>query len=164
MFQAYTERAEHVLQCAKKISRQLGHSYVGTEHLLIGLLREKSCVPGQLLARKGVEEEKVLSLIAELIAPEQGNAVAERPGYTPRARFILEQAGMEAERFGETRISTEHIFLAMLKDVECVASRLLNTLSVSAREFGIYGCKRQGVSGGKCSSGKSAGTDGRKHS
>ncbi len=135
MFHGYTEKAERVIQSAKRVSRQLGHSYVGTEHLLIGLLREQTCVPGQLLAQKGVEEEKLLQLISDLIAPDTGVLTAERPDYTPRARRVLEQAREEAASFGEELVSTEHLFIAMLKDVECVSSRLLNTLSVSAREL-----------------------------
>ena len=147
MFQAYTEKAERVIQSAKRVSRQLGHSYVGTEHLLIGLLREQACVPGQLLAQKGVEEEKLLKLISDLIAPQTDCGVEERPDYTPRARYVLEQAAEEAGRFQEERVSTEHLFLAMLKDVECVASRLLNTLNVSARELYLAVLESMGVKG-----------------
>ncbi|MBQ8184947.1 MAG: ATP-dependent Clp protease ATP-binding subunit [Lachnospiraceae bacterium] len=147
MFGAYTEKAERVIQNAKRISKHLGHSYIGTEHLLIGLLREKTCVPGQLLAQKGVEEKKLLQLISDLIAPGAEAVVAERPDYTPRARRVLEQARAEAVRFQEERISTEHLFLAILKDLECVASRLLNTLNVSAKELYVAVLSSMGAKG-----------------
>ncbi len=137
MSHIYTEKAERVIRNAKKVSRQLKHSYIGTEHLLIGLLQEKNSVPGELLSQKGVEEGKLRKLIEELIAPRVDSLMAGRPDYTPRARQVLAQAREEARRFQEEQVSTEHLFIAMLKDVECVASRLLNTLNVSARE--LYG-------------------------
>lgn len=147
MFYPYTEKAEQVIQNARRISRRLGHSYVGTEHLLIGLLQEESCVPGQLLAQKGVEKEKLQQLISDLIAPGTDTLQGERRDYTPRARRVLEQAQLEAEYFEEERVSTEHLFIAMLKDVECVASRLLNTLNISARELYLGVLESMGAKG-----------------
>ena len=147
MFYSYTEKAERVIQSARKISRKLGHSYVGTEHLLVGLLQEESCVPSQLLAQKGVQKEKLLQMISDLIAPGTDSPTIERRDYTPRARRVLEQAEEEADRFEEERVSTEHLFIAMLKDVECVASRLLNTLNVSARELYVGVLESMGPKG-----------------
>ena len=101
MFYSYTEKAERVIQSARKISRKLGHSYVGTEHLLVGLLQEESCVPSQLLAQKGVQKEKLLQMISDLIAPGTDSPTIERRDYTPRARRVLEQAEEEADRSEE---------------------------------------------------------------
>lgn len=136
MFETYTEKAKRVLKEAQKASGQLGQNYVGTEHILIGLLREKSCAASQLLTERKVEEQTLLKLIRELISPEQGIGLKEPPGFTPRARRVLEEAEREADRFREERTGTEHILIAMLKDVECAGSRLLNTMEINVK--GLY--------------------------
>ncbi len=135
MFEAYTEKAKSVLEKAKKVSKELNQNYVGTEHILIALLREKTCAASQLLKERKVEEKAILHLIEELISPEHGTGLKERPGFTPRAQRVLEEAGHEAVRFKEKLIGTEHILIAMLKDVECAGSRLLNTMSVNVKEL-----------------------------
>ena len=136
MFETYTEKAKRVLKEAQKASGQLGQNYVGTEHILIGLLREKSCAASQLLTERKAEEQTLLKLIRELISPEQGIGLKEPPGFTPRARRVLEEAEREADRFREERTGTEHILIAMLKDVECAGSRLLNTMEINVK--GLY--------------------------
>ena len=136
MFETYTEKAKRVLKEAEKASGQLGQNYVGTEHILIGLLREKSCAASQLLTERKAEEQTLLKLIRELISPEQGIGLKEHPGFTPRARRVLEEAEREADRFREERTGTEHILIAMLKDVECAGSRLLNTMEINVK--GLY--------------------------
>ena len=136
MFETYTEKAKRVLKEAQKASGQLGQNYVGTEHILIGLLREKSCAASQLLTERKAEEQTLLKLIRELISPEQGIGLKEHPGFTPRARRVLEEAEREADRFREERTGTEHILIAMLKDVECAGSRLLNTMEINVK--GLY--------------------------
>ena len=135
MFEAFTEKARGVLKQAEKVSGELQQNYVGTEHILIALLREKSCAASQLLAERKVEEETVIRLIRELISPERGIVAAERPGFTPRAARVLEEAEQEAARFKEKQAGTEHILIAMLKDVECAASRLLNTMDVNGKDL-----------------------------
>lgn len=135
MFENYTEKAARVLKQAKKVSAELGQNYVGTEHILIGLLREKNCAAAQLLKERKVEEEKVRDLIRELISPESGVVLAERSGFTPRAEKVLSEACQEAGRFKEKLTGTEHILIAILKDVECAASRLLNTMDVNVKEI-----------------------------
>ena len=132
MFETYTEKAKRALKEAGKISRELNQNYVGTEHILLGLLREKSCAASQLLTERKAEEEKILQLIQELISPEHTVQQKERPGFTPRAKKVLDEAGREAAQFKEQKIGTEHILIAMLKDVECTGSRLLNTMNFSA--------------------------------
>ena len=135
MFENYTEKAARVLRQAVKASRELGQNYTGTEHILLAILREKDCAAARLLAERKAEEKTVLDLIRDLISPENGVALAEREGFTPRAEKILENARQEAARFHETKTGTEHILIAMLKDVECAASRLLNTMNVNAKEL-----------------------------
>ncbi len=136
MFERYTEKAKKVLKEAEKISRELKQNYVGTEHILLGLLREKTCAASQLLTERKAEEEKILQLIQELISPEHTIRQKERPGFTPRARKVLEEADREAAQFKEQSTGTEHILIAMLKDAECTGSRLLNTMDINVK--GLY--------------------------
>ncbi len=110
------------------------HSYIGTEHILLGLLKEGTGVASQVLADNGVEYDKVLELIEELIA--LGNAVAVlEDGLSPRAAHVLEVSKAEAARFHSEKIGTEHLLIAMIKETECVASRLLNTLTVNVQKM-----------------------------
>ena len=135
MFEQYTERAARVLKQAGKVSKELGQNYVGTEHILIAILRDTGCAAAQLLAERKVEEKAVLELIRDLISPEGNVAVADPGGFTPRAEKVLKAAEQEAARFHERQTGTEHILIAMLKDVECAASRLLNTMNVNVKEL-----------------------------
>lgn len=131
---AYTAKAKKVIDIATRISKSLHHSYIGTEHILLGLLKEGTGVASQVLADNGVEYDKVLELIEELIAP--GNAVAVlEDGLSPRAAHVLEVSKAEAARFHSEKIGTEHLLIAMIKETECVASRLLNTLSVNVQKM-----------------------------
>lgn len=136
MFEMYTEKAKNALKEAEKVSKQLNQNYVGTEHILIGLLREKSCAASCLLTERKAEEETILKLIQELISPEHTVRQKERPGFTPRAKRVLEEAQWEAGRFKEEKTGTEHILIAMLKDGECAGSRLLNTMDINVK--GLY--------------------------
>ena len=91
------------------------HCYIGTEHILLGLLKEGTGVASQVLADNGVEYDKVLELIEELIAP--GNAVAVLvDGLSPRAAHVLEVSKAEAARFHSEKIGTEHLLIAMIKE------------------------------------------------
>lgn len=131
---AYTAKAKKAIDIATRISKSLHHSYIGTEHILLGLLKEGTGVASQVLADNGVEYDKVLELIEELIAP--GNVVAVlEDGLSPRAAHVLEVSKAEAARFHSEKIGTEHLLIAMIKETECVASRLLNTLSVNVQKM-----------------------------
>ena len=130
----YTAKAKKAIDIATRISKSLHHSYIGTEHILLGLLKEGTGVASQVLADNGVEYDKVLELIEELIAP--GNAVAVlEDGLSPRAAHVLEVSQAEAARFHSEKIGTEHLLIAMIKETECVASRLLNTVSVNVQKM-----------------------------
>ena len=134
---AYTAKAKKAIDIATRISKSLHHSYIGTEHILLGLLKEGTGVASQVLADNGVEYDKVLELIEELIAP--GNAVAVlEDGLSPRAAHVLEVSKAEAARFHSEKIGTEHLLIAMIKETECVASRLLNTLSVNVQKMYVH--------------------------
>ena len=130
----YTVKAKKAIDIAGKMSKSLHHNYIGTEHLLIGLLKENSGVAAKILNENGVELDKIVDLIKELIAPAEGTAVAESDGHPPRAAKVLENAEKEAVRFHADAIGTEHILIAMIKETDCVASRLLTTLSVNMQK------------------------------
>ena len=135
MFENYTSKAARVLKQAGKVSKGMGQNYVGTEHILLAILQEKDCAAAQLLAERKVEEQTVRELIRDLISPENGMEQKEPSGFTPRAEKVLKEARQEAARFHERLTGTEHILIAMLKDVECAASRLLSTMNVNVKEL-----------------------------
>jgi ATP-dependent Clp protease ATP-binding subunit ClpC len=131
----YTEGAKTVEKLAIKAARACGHSYIGSEHLLIGLVQERSGAAGVILREHHVEEEKLKELIAKLIAPEGGAATADKDDWTPRACAILKDSVEIAQSIGSDRTGTEHILFAILRDVECVAARLLHTLGVNLQKL-----------------------------
>lgn len=131
----YTPKAKKAVDSAVRMSKSLHHNYIGTEHILLGLLKEGTGVAAQVLGENGVELEKVLKLIEELIAPETSVATVEQDEYSPRAVRVLEGSSTEAIRFHAAHIGTEHILIAMMKETDCVASRLLNTLAVNIQKM-----------------------------
>ncbi len=132
---AYTAKAKKVIDIAMRMSRTMHHNYIGTEHILFGLLKEGTGVAALVLRENGIEPDKVMELIEELIAPNSDTMLAESGGYSPRATRVLEGAQREAVRFHSEQIGTEHMLLAMMKETECVASRLLNTLSANVQKI-----------------------------
>ena len=133
--QIYTDAAQAALRQAKRISGQMKHPYTGTEHILLGLLREQESTAGQVLINAGVTEAGLTDMISQLIAPEGGMLPEEGRSFTPRARKILDDAKMEAHRFHERLVGTEHILIAIFKDGECVGSRLLTTMGIRVRDI-----------------------------
>ena len=131
----YTEQAKEALRIAGTIAKELEHPYVGTEHLLLGLRKVYSGVAGQVLANNGVQEENIEKVIEELISPTSMLGVESRPEYSPRLEYILEEGKMEALRFREAEIGTEHLLLALLGDVDCVAMRILLTLNINPQKI-----------------------------
>lgn len=135
MQKPYTKKAEKVLEIAKKASRSMHHSYIGTEHLLIGLLGEGSGAAAKVLSSAGVDEERILELIENLIAPSGNVITADAEGYSPRTLRVLENAAKEAERFKNEKVGTEHLLIALIKEADCAAVRLLNTLGVNLQRL-----------------------------
>lgn len=133
----FTRQAEQALKIAKSSAQSCNHSYIGTEHILIGLLKEKEGTAGRLLEEFNVEEEKVMKLISKLIAPSVSEVLmAERvPKYSPRAEKILNLAQTEAENYKEEQAGTEYLLLAMLKETDCVATRLLYTMGINIQKL-----------------------------
>ncbi len=131
----FTEKAEAALSFAEKYAKQLKQGYIGTEHILVGLIKEGTGIAAKVLSDNGVTLDNVLKMIKELIAFENGVVIQEREGYSPRALKILEESQKQAKRFGQKRAGTEHILLATIKEGENVAVRLLNTMSVSPQKL-----------------------------
>lgn len=131
----FSNKAEAALSLAAQMAAALGQGYVGTEHILLGLLREGTSAAAQILANYGIEEERVLALIRQLIAPMTPVNTADRGGYSPRAARVLENSYKEAVQFKSPLIGTEHILIAMLKDGECSATRLLSTMNVNIQRM-----------------------------
>lgn len=130
----YTQQANEVLQSAKKMAKELKHPYIGTEHLLLGLRKVYAGVAGQILGMNGVKEENILKIVDELVSPAQGAATAVNPEMSPRLEYILEGAEEEAMRLKSPEVGTEHMLLAMLRDVDCVGARILLTLNISLQK------------------------------
>ena len=133
----YTPQAKEALSLAVGMAESLNHGYVGTEHLLIGLLQEGTGVAARVLEENGVEESKVVELVSQLISPNTSVQMAENAAYTPRARRVVENSYREAVRFKAAQIGTEHILIAILREGDCVASRLLNTMGISVQKLYI---------------------------
>ena len=133
----YTPQAKEALSLAVEMAESLNHGYVGTEHLLIGLLQEGTGVAAKVLEENGVEEAKVVELVSQLITPDNSVQMAENAAYTPRARRVIENSYREAVRFKAAQIGTEHILIAILREGDCVASRLLNTIGISVQKLYI---------------------------
>ena len=131
----FTRQAEEVLKEARKQARQSGHPYIGTEHLLLGLSHVITGVAGQVLAANKVKEEDIHKIIDQLVTTV-GDYKDEtnKPGISPRLECILEESKMEAQKLQSEKAGTEHMLLALVLDVDCVASRILTTLGISLKK------------------------------
>lgn len=130
----YTEQANEVLRIAETLAKEMEHPYVGTEHLLLGLRKVYTGVAGQILADNGVSEENILRIVDELVSPSGDVATTHVPQKSPRLEWILEESREEAARERAEEMGTEHMLLALLRDVDCVATRILLTLNVSIQK------------------------------
>lgn len=137
MIDRFTEAAREAISLAVDAAEELGHSYVGTEHLLIGLIEEGRGVAAKVLEENGVNAEKVIQLVSQLISPNQPVRMAEQGGYTPSATRVIENSYREAVRFKAPLIGTEHLLISIIRESDCVAARLLNTIGVSIQKLYI---------------------------
>ena len=133
----FTQKAKEALELSYETADELGHRYIGSEHILCGLIREGSGLAAQVLKLNNINENGVISLIDRFVSPQSVVTVEERSGYTPSAKSILEQSYKESVRFRSPLIGTEHLLIAILRDGDCVASRILNTLGVNIQK--LYG-------------------------
>ena len=132
----YTRQAQEALNMARKIAAELKHPYVGTEHLLFGLKRVFTGVAGQVLDKNKVDEEQMEKAMDILVsAPEVAKKERKHLEYSPRLRYILEESQNEAAQLASEKVGTEHLLLTMLKDGDCVATRMLMTLNVNIQKL-----------------------------
>ena len=128
MIYKFTNKAKKAIEIANDISIELGHNYIGTEHILYGLVQEGDGIAAKVLNNKGITEEKVKARIEELLGV--GKEINETLGFTPRSKRILENAFLEIKRIGYNYIGTEHLLLAIMKEDDCVAVRIIADLNV----------------------------------
>jgi len=131
----FTEQAWNAIALSTQAANDLGHNYVGTEHLLVGLLLEEEGVASRVLEANGVNADKVKELISQLIFPNQNVGTIGETVYTPGAVRVLNQSYREAVRFKAPLIGTEHLLIAMIRESDCAAVRLLNTMDVSLQKL-----------------------------
>lgn len=130
----FTIKAKKALEWAGETAKELGHGYIGSEHILCGLLREGSGLAAKVLLGANVNENSVISMIDRFIS-QNVEIKRNKYGYTPSAERILEQSGREAIRFRANSIGTEHILIAILKDNDSIAARMLNTMGVNIQKL-----------------------------
>ena len=128
MIYKFTNKAKIAIEIANDISIQLGHNYIGTEHILYGLVKEGEGIAAKVLNNKGISEENVKEKIEELLGI--GKEIKETLGFTPRTKRVLENAFLEAKRIGYNYIGNEHLLLAIMKEEDCVAVRIITDLDV----------------------------------
>ena len=128
MIYKFTNKAKKAIEIANDISIELGHNYIGTEHILYGLVQEGDGIAAKVLNNKGITEEKVKARIEELLGV--GKEINETLGFTPRSKRILENAFLETKRIGYNYIGTEHLLLAIMREDDCVAVRIIADLNV----------------------------------
>ena len=134
MTNRFTGRAQNALNGALREASEMGHTYIGSEHLLLGLLAEKDCIAAKLLEARGLE----ISLLRKAIAELSGVGVKTRitpSDMTPRVRKIIQDSALEAGRCGQSYVGTEHLLLALLDERDCMAVKLLSELRIPHDEL-----------------------------
>ena len=135
MIDRFTQKAREAIRLAVETAQELEHGYVGTEHLLLGLIKEGTGVAAAVLAEHDVTEERVMELMERLISPAVATQVEGQIEYTPGARAVLQASYDEAVFFKASLIGTEHILIAIIKDGKSTACRLLNTMNVNIQKL-----------------------------
>lgn len=149
----FTERAENALNCALESASSFGHTYIGSEHLLLGLLDDPESVSGKVLASHGINTENITSAIREFSGTGDPCELSASD-MTPRTKRIIEKSAYIAQKFGQSSIGTEHLLLALLDDSDCVACKMISGISGSPEEIsrdiisllgGMNGAERSAV-------------------
>ncbi len=125
----FTNRAKKAIELANEVAIELGHNYIGTEHILYGLTKEGSGVASKVLRNQDVIPDGVIDKIVELIGQEE--PITETLGFTPRTKRVIENAFIEARKLGYNYIGTEHILIGILREGDCIAARILLELNVN---------------------------------
>ena len=135
MQENYTRQAQEAIKLAEETARKYKHNYVGTEHLLMGLLKQEDGTASAVLADFHIDEERLAGLIDKLIAPPASVLTEGPKGYTPRAERVIEASFQEAANLDGDKVGTEHLLMALLKETDCVGTRLLHTLEVNIQKL-----------------------------
>ncbi|MFT9056309.1 MAG: ATP-dependent Clp protease ATP-binding subunit [Ethanoligenens sp.] len=135
MFDKFTEKAAAALNLALESARDLGHTYVGTEHILIGLLREGSGVAAKVLEQHGIQADTVETLVAESVGKGAQPSHVTAQSLTPRGKHIIELAYMEAQNLGHGYVGTEHLLMALLREFDSVAVAVMVRLGCDPKEL-----------------------------
>ena len=136
MYYKFTARAEKALEYAQEIAMELGHNYIGTEHLLYGLVEEGTGVASKVLQNQGLTSEKVKQSIEEIVGVGDEIEDANQISFTPRSKRVIENAFLEARRLGTEYIGTEHLLIGIMKEGDCVATRIM--LEEDVNPQGLY--------------------------
>ena len=130
----FTERAERVLRLSHEAAGEMGHSHVGTEHLLLGLVREGDCPASRTLTACGITSEKVRGILKRLVG--EGSPMLTIPqGLTVRAGRAIEKSVAEAERLGQQTVGTEHLLIGILQETDCLAAKVLAEAGVEPQKL-----------------------------
>lgn len=129
-----TKQAEKAIEYARDVAEELHHNYIGTEHLMLGLIRSGEGLASKILLQNDVTENEILKMIDQLIN-DSDVGFGDVIDFTPRARRVLECSSREAARLNQTKIGTEHLLIALIKEKDCIAVRLLNTLGVGVQKL-----------------------------
>ena len=129
MTYSFTGRAKKAIEIANEVAIELGHNYIGTEHILYGLAKEGSGVASKVLENQEITPQDIIDKIIELIG--QGETIDETLGFTPRTKRVIELAFIEARKLGYNYIGTEHLLISILREGDSIATRILLELNVN---------------------------------
>ena len=135
MMYKFTNRAEKAIEIANDIALELGHTYIGTEHILYGLAKEGTGVASRVLANQNVTDEEILQEIEMLIGTGEPLNENESLGFTPRSKRVIENAFIEARKLGSEFIGTEHILIGIMQEGDSVAVRIMMDLNIDPRKL-----------------------------
>ncbi len=135
MMYKFTARAEKAIEIANEIALELGHNYIGTEHLFYGLAKEGTGVASQVLRNQNITDEDILREIEMLIGTGEPLTQNDSMGFTPRSKRVIENAFIEARRLGSEFIGTEHLLIGIMREGDSVAARIMIDLDVEPRKL-----------------------------
>jgi len=133
MFGRFTERAQQVLVLAQEEAKRLNHNFIGTEHILLGLIREGSGIASRALQNMGIESSRIRSEI-EKITGKGDKGIIQGISYTPRAKKVIELAIEEGQNFGHNYVGTEHLLLGLLREGEGIAAQVLTNMGIDLKK------------------------------
>src|SRR5438045_1945751 len=135
MYERFTDRARKVMQLANQEAQRFNHEYIGTEHILLGLIKEGSGVAANVLKNLDVDLRKVRLEVEKIVHPGPQTLTAGKLPQTPRAKKVIEFAIEEARHFDHNYIGTEHLLLGLIREEEGVASQVLMNLGLKLEDL-----------------------------